>query len=222
MSELQDIFGAEAWSGAGYVLLKLVMGILLGGAIGWERERGGHPAGIRTHMLVVLGVVLFGESSRFFSPDGDPTRIAAQIVTGVGFLGAGAILRVGPEVRGLTTAASIWASAAIGMAVSVGGSFLLVAMVGTGLALGTLAVVSRLEESLLRSKQRGSIKLRLENRDALVKVLGAFEELVEGTILAVRIASTEPDVVVEIDFHGYGRNVLEKMLGLHEVREAGL
>jgi len=89
--------------------------------VGWEREVHGRPAGMRTHMLLVIGVVLMCEVSRAFSPAGDPARIAAQIVTGVGFLGAGAIMRIGMEVKGLTSAASLWTVTGIGMAVSVGG-----------------------------------------------------------------------------------------------------
>lgn len=135
------------------VLLKLGFGAVLGGAIGWERELSGRPAGTRTHMLVVVGVILFAETSRLF-PSGDPSRIAAQIVTGIGFLGAGTILRMGTQIRGLTTAASIWAAAAIGMAVSVGGALLIVAPVATILTILTLTLVEKLEERFARKGVR--------------------------------------------------------------------
>jgi uncharacterized membrane protein YhiD involved in acid resistance len=136
------------------ILLKLGFGAVLGGAIGWERELSGRPAGTRTHMLVVVGVILFAETSRLFSSDGDPSRIAAQIVTGIGFLGAGTILRMGTQIRGLTTAASIWAAAAIGMAVSVGGALLIVAPIATALTILTLTLVERLEERFARKGAR--------------------------------------------------------------------
>src|SRR4051794_33486755 len=121
-------------------LIKLGIGAVLAFFIGWERERSGRPAGIRTHMLVVVGVILFTEVSKGF-PGADPSRVAAQIVTGIGFLGAGTILRNGLEIKGLTTAASIWAAAGIGMCVSLGGAYMLIAIAATVLALITLAVV---------------------------------------------------------------------------------
>jgi putative Mg2+ transporter-C (MgtC) family protein len=111
-------------------LLRLVLAGILGGAIGTEREIREREAGLRTHMLVAIGAALFTIVSAYawgdftFSQRSgityDPTRIAAQIVTGIGFLGAGAIIRHGLSVRGLTTAASLWATAAVGMAAGAG------------------------------------------------------------------------------------------------------
>ncbi|MBM4420305.1 MAG: MgtC/SapB family protein [Chloroflexi bacterium] len=109
------------------ILLRILAGMLLGGLIGFEREAGNHAAGLRTHMLVAGGSAGFMAISMYgFGPVGaDPSRVAAQIVTGVGFLGAGTIWRTGATVRGLTTAASIWVAAAIGMAA--GGALYVVA-----------------------------------------------------------------------------------------------
>lgn len=100
--------------------LKLILAGVLGGIVGFERERREHPAGLRTHILVCLGSALIMIISQSFSSRGDPARIAAQIVSGIGFLGAGTILQQGSVVRGLTTAASLWTVAGIGMAVGVG------------------------------------------------------------------------------------------------------
>jgi putative Mg2+ transporter-C (MgtC) family protein len=112
------------------VLLRVALAGTLGGAIGAERELRERGAGLRTHMLVAVGAALFTLVSaygwgdfRFSTPEGivfDPTRIAAQIVTGIGFLGAGAIIRQGLSVRGLTTAATLWVVAAIGLAAGAG------------------------------------------------------------------------------------------------------
>jgi putative Mg2+ transporter-C (MgtC) family protein len=111
------------------LVLRLVGAALLGGAVGLEREVRDQPAGFRTHILVALGSCLFTLISAYGfgevladNPQArlDPTRIAAQIVTGIGFLGAGAILRSGISVRGLTTAASLWVVAAIGLAIGAG------------------------------------------------------------------------------------------------------
>jgi putative Mg2+ transporter-C (MgtC) family protein len=97
------------------IIGRLALAGLLGGLIGLERELRGYPAGIRTLALVTLGSALFTEASKLF--DGDSGRVAAQIVTGIGFLGAGVIFREGYTVRGITTAATIWSAAAVGMAV---------------------------------------------------------------------------------------------------------
>jgi putative Mg2+ transporter-C (MgtC) family protein len=107
---------------------RVLLAAVLGGAIGFEREFRDQPAGFRTHILVSLGAALFTMAgaygvASFVGAGGvsfDPTRIAAQVVTGIGFLGAGAILSHGLTVRGLTTAAALWVTAAIGVAVGLG------------------------------------------------------------------------------------------------------
>jgi len=125
--------------------LRLVVASVLGGVIGLEREIHQHPAGMRTHLLVSLGSAVFTVLSiaGFESPAGpngvtptDPSRVAAQIVSGIGFLGAGAILKYGTTIKGLTTAASLWATAAVGMAAGAGQW--LVAVIGTGIVVLSL------------------------------------------------------------------------------------
>jgi putative Mg2+ transporter-C (MgtC) family protein len=129
------------------VLLRVFVAAALGGAIGLERELRERQAGLRTHLVVSVGSALFTLVSAygFSSFDGkvDPTRIAAQIVSGIGFLGAGAIIRQGLSVRGLTTAASLWLVAAIGMAAGAGyWDGALIATLGALLTLGPLRVVA--------------------------------------------------------------------------------
>jgi putative Mg2+ transporter-C (MgtC) family protein len=103
------------------LLGRLALAALLGGIIGAERELADQPAGLRTHILLTIGSCLFTLISAYgFGDQSDPSRLAAQIVTGIGFLGGGAILRHGLNVRGLTTAASIWATCSLGVAVGVG------------------------------------------------------------------------------------------------------
>lgn len=104
------------------IIVRLLGAAILGAVIGLEREIHEHPAGMRTHLLVSLGAAGFTVLSieAFQAPGADPARVAAQIVTGVGFLGAGAILKEGATIRGLTTAASLWAVAAVGMAAGAG------------------------------------------------------------------------------------------------------
>ena len=129
------------------VLLRLFVAAVLGGAIGVERELRERQAGLRTHLLVCVGSALFTLVSAYgFSDFGarvDPTRIAAQIVTGIGFLGAGAIIRQGLSVRGLTTAATLWLVAAIGMAAGAGyWEGALIATLGAIITLGPLRVIA--------------------------------------------------------------------------------
>jgi putative Mg2+ transporter-C (MgtC) family protein len=153
-------------------LLRLGVAAGLGAAVGVEREIRDREAGIRTHLLVSLGSALFTIISAYGFHDfltsgasvvrADPTRIAAQIVTGIGFLGAGAILREGLSVRGLTTAGSLWVVAAIGMASGAG--FYWAAVVGTGLtifALWPLRIIAyRLIERFRPEEGRLVIELR--------------------------------------------------------------
>ena len=133
--------------------LRLTVGLILGAVIGFERELHRQPAGFRTHSLVSLGAALFTVVSAFgFSGDAvDPTRIAAQIVSGIGFIGAGTILQYRGHIRGLTTAASLWSVAAIGTAAGAG--LYVVAVVGTVLILVILSILDRVE-SVARRRLR--------------------------------------------------------------------
>ncbi len=105
-------------------LLKIVLALIVGAAIGLEREFRDKPAGFRTIIFITLGATLFTIFSHHLAPDSDPNRIAANIVSGVGFLGAGVILREHGKVVGLTTSATIWLAAALGMGIG-GGQYLL-------------------------------------------------------------------------------------------------
>jgi len=129
---------------------RLAVGLVLGAVIGFERELHRQPAGFRTHSLVALGSALFTIISAygFAGSSVDPTRIAAQIVSGIGFIGAGTILQHRGNIRGLTTAASLWAVAAIGMAAGAG--LLALALVGTLLILVVLALLDSVEDFVRR------------------------------------------------------------------------
>lgn len=103
------------------MLIKLALALILGGALGMERQYHDKPAGYATNCLICLGAMLFTVLSQYMGyAGGDPGRIAAQVVTGVGFIGAGAILRDGNKISGITTAAGVWLVAAIGMAIGYG------------------------------------------------------------------------------------------------------
>jgi putative Mg2+ transporter-C (MgtC) family protein len=133
------------------LLGRLLIAAVLGGAIGAERELNDQAAGLRTHMLLTIGACLFTVISAYGFRRGvgtDPSRLAAQIVTGIGFLGGGAIVRHGLTVKGLTTAASIWATASVGVAVGAGDYVLGVG--GAGLVVGTLVGLRRVSATLQR------------------------------------------------------------------------
>jgi putative Mg2+ transporter-C (MgtC) family protein len=145
--------------------VRLLIAAGLGAVVGAEREIHNHPAGIRTHMLVALGSGLFTVLSihGFSGENGtgtpvDPTRIAAQIVSGIGFLGAGAILKDGVVIRGLTTAASLWATSAVGMAAGAGEHVL--ALVSAVIILVSLWPINALAERL-RGSNLPEVQLRL-------------------------------------------------------------
>lgn len=125
--------------------LRMTVGLVLGAIIGFERELHRQPAGFRTHSLVSLGAALFTIVSAygFSGPMVDPTRIAAQIVSGIGFIGAGTILQYRGHIRGLTTAASLWSVAAIGTAAGAG--LFVLAIMGTVLILVILSLLDRVE-----------------------------------------------------------------------------
>jgi putative Mg2+ transporter-C (MgtC) family protein len=156
--------------------VRLLIAATLGAAIGFEREIHEHPAGMRTHLLVALGSAIFTELSIFgFGPAAgasasgpvDPTRIAAQVVSGIGFLGAGAILKYGTSIRGLTTAASLWATAAIGMAVGVGSW--IVAVVGAAIVVFSLWPLNVV---IARLKPQGSRDIRVRLQAGRLEVIG--------------------------------------------------
>lgn len=120
-----------------FFILQVVLAIILGAVIGWQREKIGKAAGARTYALVTAGSALFTILSVGAFPE-DPARIAAQIVTGIGFLGAGAILHRESRIVGLTTAAGLWIAAAIGMAVGLG--YYLLAIVSSLIILAVLMI----------------------------------------------------------------------------------
>ena len=137
------------------VLQRLLLSGVLAGVIGYERERHGRAAGFRTHILVGVGSSLVMLTSLYLmdvlhgQADFDPTRLAAQVVSGIGFLGAGTILRSGTSVRGLTTAASLWVAAGIGLAAGAG--FYMGAAATTGIALVTLFALGPVERTIRRT-----------------------------------------------------------------------
>ena len=167
--------------------IKFLVAVICGGVIGMERELSGKPAGLRTNILICLGSMLFTamgmEISRRFG--GDPSRITAQIVSGIGFLGAGAILhRTEGGVRGMTTAALIWLMAAIG--VLIGAGYPVISLAFTFATVGTILAL-RPVETYMNNRQARDYRIRIpsdpECRDNAKKILKRYNEFVRDPII---------------------------------------
>ncbi|CAG7652264.1 Protein SapB [Paenibacillus solanacearum] len=157
-----------------HITLRLVLAFLLGGVIGFEREHSSHAAGMRTHILVCLGATLimllsmygFSEFAVLDNVRLDPARLAAQVISGIGFLGAGTILFTGKSITGLTTAASLWVVAAIGLAIGAG--FYYAAVLAVLLVLISLFVLNRIEQKYFRGKKLYHFKLQAADRPGML------------------------------------------------------
>jgi putative Mg2+ transporter-C (MgtC) family protein len=179
------------------LLGELALAVLLGGAIGLERELRGKPAGLRTNILICMAAVLFTELSiRMGIKHGDPGRIAAQILTGVGFIGAGTILHSRGSVIGLTSAATIWVVTAIGMAI---GAHYFVPAIGTAaLVMLVLAGLGKLEERIERDHCQGRLTVRAASQP---DVLDQIRSVLRQAGLEVHVNQTHHEggeIVVEL------------------------
>ena len=185
----------------GELIVRLALAVALGGAIGFEREWSGQAAGFRTHILVTLGAALFTMAGAYgledFFGEGravtvDPTRIAAQVVTGIGFLGAGAIIQRGINARGLTTAAALWVAAAIGVAIGLG---YLIGAVATAVAsVIVLAGLKFLERTaLLRMRGGAGAYKILVHRDLRMGDIGSVVDGLGGRLHSLKIFEDEAE-----------------------------
>ncbi|MCS6827689.1 MAG: MgtC/SapB family protein [Caldilinea sp.] len=180
---------------------RLLVVLLLCGLIGWERSQHERASGFRPHILVGLGACLMTMAGAYALPDTgvrDPMRVASYVVSGIGFLGAGAILRHGSTVRGLTTAASIWGVAGIGIAVGVGMAGLATAT--TLLILFTLVVLERVEARLGRNHEVNMLKLHLkDDHRAVGKALTALDRLGVPVKRATMLPSAGETAILRVD-----------------------
>ena len=162
------------------IVFRLLLAAFISGIIGIEREISNRPAGFRTHMLVTLGATLIMLISVDVFADSDPGRLAAQVVSGIGFLGAGTIMRTGNNIVGLTTAASLWVCAGIGLAIGAG--YYVGAIATTVIILIILMSTGLLERTVLR-KRYGSIELAAVNRPGII---GDIEKLFASYKISIR------------------------------------
>ena len=186
------------------VMQRLLIAAFLAGCIGFERERHGRAAGLRTHILVAVGSCLVMQTAEYLMESlagrvaVDPTRMGAQVVSGIGFLGAGTILRFRASIRGLTTAASLWAAAGIGLAV--GSGFVSGAVAATGIVLLALFGLGRMERVIRRDWYK---TLLVESRGSgedvakIRQVLSTYE--VEIRDLEIQRSDQPGYSVIELD-----------------------
>lgn len=173
------------------VILKLIVALLLGGAIGYEREHLSRPAGLRTHAIVCIGATLIQIVSIGFQSRNqglgsyDPFRLGAQVISGIGFLGAGTIIKEGVSVKGLTTAASIWTVACIGLAVGSGlygeavftAIFLMIALKG----------LKQVENLLLNNKKAILLEIVAQNTEEKLEEISGVLEQISVSILSISV-----------------------------------
>ena len=205
---------------SGQYLLRLVVAVLIGGLVGLERELKGKPAGMRTNILICLGacllMILSVETAKVAGPPADPGRIAAQVVTGVGFLGAGTIIRMRVSVAGLTTAATIWFVAALGMVIGAG-EFLL-ATVAAAFMVITLTSLARLEHRIAVSRQLHVLRLRVAGKN-----LAAVQEVLKKNRITaddLEVSRREDAIHVDIEYVAVDRKhnaLVESLEGLDGV-----
>ena len=200
------------------VFIRILVAAVLGGVIGIEREIREHTAGFRTHILVSVGAAAFTLASSYgLEGTGfDPNRVSAQVVTGIGFLGAGAIVRYGVSVRGLTTAATLWTVAAVGLLTAQG--FYSAALITTGVVIVSLYLLRLIEDRLLYPYAGQAVGVKVHFRSGgyapLVQLVGALQQThVVVKEMAVSPGEDETDTV---------HLLLKLPRGLHSARLTAL
>lgn len=180
------------------IILRVLVGAVLGAAVGLERERQDQPAGLRTHMILVIGatlaMVLSVNLGYLFARPGtpaDPARLAAQVISGIGFLGAGAILRYGFTVKGLTTATSLWTMAIVGMAVGAG--YYLIGVVTTVMILVVLALLNIIEDRFLRTSISRFLSIEASYKKGVVKNIRHIVEEFSDSVSSFNIQKSVKD-----------------------------
>jgi putative Mg2+ transporter-C (MgtC) family protein len=194
------------------IIFRLLCALIVGIVIGTEREYTHRPAGMRTHMLVALGacvVMVIGqlifEQYQSYGATPDPARMAAQVITGVGFLGAGTIMKEGPSVKGLTTAASLWATACLGLAAGAG--YYVVALAGMVFIFATLTIFEVIQNKLIPSEHTTeSYCVHTSDISTCLTAINQFAEKTRATVSGIQVQRDETDqtysVTFRIDFSG--------------------
>jgi len=197
-------------------IVRLLVAALLGGAIGLERQLRHKPAGLRTNLFICFGAAMFTvlSSELAGSLGGDHTRVAAQIIPGIGFIGAGSILHARGSVVGLTTAATLFVVASVGMAA--GGGLYLTAVFATGMILVALALLGRLERKFSLKSMLLTYEVTGANAEGLLVELNRVLDQVHSTMQNVRVAGTTGNVRVLFSVDGPREDQDEINILLHQ------
>lgn len=210
--------------------IRIFTAFFLGGMVGFEREYKSRPAGLRTHILVCTGAALvqiasisFFKRNPYFS--GDPMRLGAQVISGIGFLGAGTIIKEGPSIRGLTTAASIWAVGCIGIAAGAGLYF--EASMATILVFISLRGFKKLEYYMNKGKRYSEILVIADNVPGQLGQIGSALGSLGIQITNVRMEGSEEEVVninftLKIPYDVGNHSIIEKLMALRGIKEINL
>ena len=211
------------------LVARLAVAAAAGAVVGFEREARNHVAGMRTHSLVSLGAALFtvagayGFTDVHHGPNVDPARVAAQVASGIGFIGAGAIIRRGTSVRGVTTAATLWLAAAIGLAAGAG--LYVVVLAGTAVVLAVLVALGWAGRSLDRLARRGTLEVTYERGHG---TLGPLLRTLEDRRSRVRSLVVDDDgdglpglrhVTIDLVVQGDVTDVIADLRARDEVRD---
>ncbi|MBE6024796.1 MAG: MgtC/SapB family protein [Cellulosilyticum sp.] len=199
MNFLEDITSSFELNLIGISIVKLTLAIILGGIIGWEREHTNRPAGLRTHEVVCIGATLCMMVSEFVSFKYgtmiDPTRMGAQVISGIGFLGAGTIIKEGFSVKGLTTAASLWCVSCIGLAIGAG--FYSGAIIATLFIYITLLIMKKV---LIYHATTRVVSLLVDEVDEVYFQAYEMFKKFKCTVYSTEIAMSEDGTTKEIRF----------------------
>lgn len=178
------------------LILRIILSAVIGGSIGTEREVNNRPAGLRTHILVSVGstLIMLVSIYGFDSSSGDPARLAAQVVSGIGFLGAGTIIRTGNDISGLTTAASLWVCAGIGLAI--GSGYYLGGIITAAVVLISLIALGNVEKTVSKNSYK-VFHIIGEERPGLIGEIGTLFGESYITIKDVSITESQEDPLKE-------------------------
>lgn len=212
------------------IIIRLLLAVFLGGLVGLEREFHGRVAGLRTHILVCLGSALIMLTSIyiFIIYQGlaltDPSRIAAGVVTGIGFLGAGTIIRFKASVRGLTTAASLWTVAGVGLAV--GSGFYTASFTAVILVLASLFLLTKIEQKMIRKDWYKTVVIETKSSaDQLVSIRSVLSNYkVEIRDLGIKKTEVSENVLLEMSLkllsNKYDDQIITEIVNIDGVNEA--
>lgn len=181
------------------IILRLILSAVIGGLIGLEREANNRPAGLRTHILVTVGstLIMLVSIDGFYDVEtgvhlADPARLACQVVSGIGFLGAGTILRTGNHIKGLTTAASLWVCAGIGLAI--GNGYYLGGLVTTGIVFLTLVSLRNFEKRVFKTNYK-TLEITADNRPGIIGEIGVLLGRYNITIKDIMLSDNDDSII---------------------------